>query len=143
MLGWVLSAMRNRVRLFVTLVGFSSLVVSEDQGALPRERLLLTKDISAYARTDMVLTVRELEFPPSFEGAKHRHPGPLVVCVLEGSLEITLEGTDPKIYSAGQCFTEEPHQLHLHSRNLSTTAPVRVISYVLSRAGEPLVLPEK
>lgn len=119
------------------------MVVSQDQGALPRERLLLTKDISAYARTDMVLTVRELEFPPSFEGAKHRHPGPLVVCVPEGSLEITLEGTDPKIYSAGQCFTEEPHQLHVYSRNLSKTAPVRVISYLLSRAGEPLVLPEK
>ena len=91
----------------------------------------------------MVLTVRELEFPPSFQGAKHRHPGPLVVCVLEGSLEISLEGTDAKTYNAGQCFTEEPNQLHLYSRNLSKTAPIRVISYVLSRAGAPLVLPEK
>jgi quercetin dioxygenase-like cupin family protein len=142
-LGWVLSAMRNPLRLFVTLLAFSSVVVGQDHGSLPHERLLLRKDISAYTRTDMVLTVRELEFPPSFQGAKHRHPGPLVVCVLEGSLEIALEGRDPKTYSTGQCFTEEPHQLHLRSRNLSTTAPVRVISYILNHPSEPLVLPEK
>jgi len=105
--------------------------------------MLLQKDISAYAKSDMVLTVRELEFPPKFKGTKHRHPGPVVVCVLEGSLEIALEGQTPKVYERGQCFSEEPQQLHLYSRNVSETEPVRIISYILSRNGEALTQLEK
>lgn len=107
------------------------------------ENMLLQKDISAYAKSDMVLTVRELKFPPKFKGTKHRHPGPVVVCVLEGSLEVALEGQTPKAYDRGQCFSEEPHQLHLYSQNVSETEPVRIISYILSRSGEPLTQPEK
>lgn len=135
--------MKSAMRVFVSLLLFSAFVISQDHGDSARKKLLLTKDISSYVGRDMVLTVRELEFPPGFQGTKHRHPGPVVVCVLEGSLEVTLEGSGPKAYDAGQCFTEEPRQLHLASRNLSKTVPVRVISYLLSRAGEPLVLPEK
>jgi quercetin dioxygenase-like cupin family protein len=134
--------MRTAARIGVCLLSLSAFMASQDERA-PREKLLLKTDISSYTRSDVVLTVRELQFPPSFQGGKHRHPGPLVVCVLEGSLEVTLEGTGPKKYSAGQCFTEEPRQLHLSTRNLSTTAPVRIISYILSRAREPLVLPER
>lgn len=115
------------------------------QGTLDgvRETVLMKKDISAYARSDMALTVRELEFPPGFVGSKHRHPGPVVVCVVEGSLEVELEGVPAKTYGVRQCFTEEPHQLHIYTRNASKTEPVRIISYILSRNGEPLTQPEK
>lgn len=108
-----------------------------------QETVIVKKDISEYARSDMALTVRRLEFSPGFVGKKHRHPGPVVVCVLDGSLEIELEGASPKTYERGQCFAEEPHQLHLYSRNASKTEPVRVISFILSRNGEPLSQPEK
>jgi quercetin dioxygenase-like cupin family protein len=108
-----------------------------------RETVILKKDISEYARSDMALTVRELEFPPGFVGKKHRHPGPVVVCVTDGSLEIQLEGASPKTYERGKCFSEEAHQLHLHTRNPSTTESARVISYILSRNGEPVSEPEK
>lgn len=74
-------------------------------------------------------------------GSKHRHPGPLVVCVLEGSLEIQLEGASPNTYQRGECFTEEPHQLHVYTRNPSRTRSARVISYILSRNGEALSQP--
>jgi len=108
-----------------------------------REAVVARKDISEYARSDMILTLRELEFPPEFVGSKHRHPGPVVVCVTDGSLEIELEGAPPTTYERGQCFSEEPHQLHLYTRNPSTTQSARVISYILSRNGEPLSQPEK
>src|SRR6516162_2204419 len=74
-------------------------------------------------------------------GSKHRHPGPLVVCVLEGSLEIQSEGASPNTYKPGECFTEEPHQLHVYTRNPSRTRSARVISYILSRNGEALSQP--
>jgi quercetin dioxygenase-like cupin family protein len=115
----------------------------KDPAATVTEKLLAKKDISSYAGSDMALTVRELEFPPAYDGTKHRHPGPVVVCVLEGSLEISLEGQPAQTYNRGQCFSEEPHQLHIYTRNTSKTQPARIISYILSRNGEPLTQPGK
>ncbi|SRR5260370_22009806 len=135
--------MTRVARILASLFLFSVSFATSGQGTSASENLLLRKDISSYAGRDLVLTVRELEFPPSAQGEKHRHPGPVVACVLEGSLEVALEGQEPKMYGPGQCFSEEPHQLHLYSRNLSKTAPVRLISYILSRNGEPLTRREK
>jgi quercetin dioxygenase-like cupin family protein len=117
--------------------------INSNPAEVVTEKVLAKKDISSYAGADIVLTVRELEFPPAFNGTKHRHPGPVVVCVLEGSLEISLEGQLPQTYNRGQCFSEEPHQLHIYSRNASKTQPARIISYILSRSGEPLSQPEE
>jgi quercetin dioxygenase-like cupin family protein len=107
------------------------------------ETVLLTKDISDYAGANMVLTVRELEFPTGYLGTAHRHPGPLVVCVLDGTLEIQLEGRPLTRYERGQCFSEDAHQLHRYTHNPSTKARARILSYMLSRKGEPLSQPEK
>src|SRR5262249_20587460 len=52
-----------------------------------RETVLLTKDVSAYAGSDMRITVRALDFAPEYRGKAHRHPGPVVVCILEGEVE--------------------------------------------------------
>jgi quercetin dioxygenase-like cupin family protein len=130
-------------RIFLWFLSISIYVASPADEGSPRGQVLLTKDLRSYVGSDLVLNVRELEFPPSFRGEKDRHPGPVVVCVLEGELEVAPEGTTPKTYSSGQCFTEEPHRLHLYSRNPSKTAPVRVISYLLSHSGEPLSRPEE
>ncbi len=135
--------MRSAALGLLFLIVFPSINGKSGQATSTREDMLLQKDISAYAKSDMVLTVRELEFPPKFRGTKHRHPGPVVVCVLEGSLEVALEGQTPKVYDRGQYFSEEPHQLHLYSQNVSETEPVRIISYILSRSGEALTQPEK
>src|SRR5215472_6786614 len=134
--------MRRVSRTFAVLFLLSASIATSGQRPT-NERVLLRKDISSYAGPGSILTVRELEFPPSAQGEKHRHPGPVVACVLQGELEVALEGQEPKTYGPGQCFSEEPNQLHLYSRNLSNTEPVRLISYILSRNGEPLTRPEK
>jgi hypothetical protein len=107
------------------------------------EAEMIKKDISGYAGSDTARTVREREFPPGYVGSKHRHPGPVVVCLLDGSLEVQLEGTPARTYGRGQCFAEEPHPLHVSTHNLSQTDTARVISYILSHDGEPLTQPEK
>src|SRR5262245_36280349 len=114
-------------------------VVSDDR----HDTVLLRKDISGYANRDMVLTVREIVIPPGTMGQKHRHPGPVVVYVVDGDLEIQLEGQPPRVYHRGETFSEDAKQLHLSSRNTSATAPVRLLSYILSRSGEALSQPEK
>jgi len=66
-------------------------------------------------------------------GSKHRHPGPLVVCVLEGSLEIQLEGASPNTYQRGECFTEEPHQLHVFTQSQQNPVCARDLIYFESK----------
>jgi quercetin dioxygenase-like cupin family protein len=104
---------------------------------------LLQKDISSYAGGDLLLSVGEITLAPGATGTKHRHPGPTFVYVLEGAVEVELEGVPAKVYHAGETFYEDPHQLHISAKNVSTNAPARILAYHLSHKGEPLTTPEK
>lgn len=134
----------SRTRRFLFAVLLLGMTASFAAGtALVKEHILLRKDLSSYTGSDMMLTVRELEFPPGAVGQKHRHPGPVVVYVLSGSVEVHLDGHSPKIFHAGESFSENAHQLHISTRNMSKTKPVRLLSYIISHKGEALTQPER
>ena len=120
---------------------------TQPAGTHPQEAFrvkgLLEKDISAYAGGDMLLSVGEVALAPGATGSKHRHPGPTSVYVLEGAVEIELEGAPTHVYRAGESFYEDPHQLHISTRNVSQTQPARILVYHLSHKGEKLNEPEK
>lgn len=104
---------------------------------------LLQKDLNAYAGGDLVLSVGEITIAPGASGAKHRHPGPTFVYVLEGAVEIELEGAPVRVYRTGETFYEDPRQLHIATRNLSKIESARILVYHLSHKGEPLTQPER
>jgi quercetin dioxygenase-like cupin family protein len=104
---------------------------------------LLQKDLNAYAGGDLLLSVGEITIAPGASGSRHRHPGPTFVYVLEGAVEIELEGAPAKVYRAGEIFYEDPHQLHISTKNGSKAEPARILVYHLSHKGEPLTLPER
>jgi quercetin dioxygenase-like cupin family protein len=104
---------------------------------------LFEKDLHAYAGGDLILSVGEITIAPGARGSRHRHPGPTFVYVLEGAVEIELEGAPAKVYRAGETFYEDPHQLHISTKNGSKADPARILVYHLSHKGEPLTLPER
>jgi quercetin dioxygenase-like cupin family protein len=104
---------------------------------------LLQKDLNAYAGGDLVLSVGEIAIAPGASGSRHRHPGPTFVYVLEGAVEIELEGAPPKVYCPGETFYEDPRQLHIATKNVSKTEPSRILVYHLSRKGPPLTQLER
>jgi quercetin dioxygenase-like cupin family protein len=108
-----------------------------------RAKELLQEDLNAYAGGDLVLSVGEVTIAPAASGSKHRHPGPTFVYVLEGAVEIELEGAPAKVYRAGETFYEDPRQLHISTTNISKTEPARILVYHLSHKGEPLTQPER
>jgi quercetin dioxygenase-like cupin family protein len=116
-------------------------------GTQPQESFkakeLLQKDLHAYAGGDLVLSVGEIAMVPGASGSRHRHPGPTFVYVLEGAVEIELEGAPPRVYRAGETFYEDPHQLHVATKNVSKTEPSRILVYHLSHKGEPLTQLER
>ncbi len=104
---------------------------------------LLQKDLNAYAGGDLVLSVGEIAIAPGASGSRHRHPGPTFVYVLEGAVEIELEGAPARVYRVGETFYEDPHQLHISTKNGSKAEPARILVYHLSHKGEPLTLPAR
>lgn len=93
---------------------------------------------------DAKVTLLELERAPGSAGAPHRHPGPVVVYVLEGELESQVGGQPAKVYRKGETFYEPAGALHAVSRNPSKTEPARFLAFLLTAKDEKnLVLPEK
>jgi quercetin dioxygenase-like cupin family protein len=108
-----------------------------------RVKPLLEKELNAYTRENIALTVGEITLPPGTTGSRHRHPGPTFVYILDGAVEIELEGAPAKVYRAGESFYEDAHQLHISTKNVSATEPARILAYHLSHKGEKLTEPEK
>ena len=68
-----------------------------------------------------------VEFEPSGHLAEYgRHPGEEFVHVLQGKLELELEGSEPRVLKAGDSAYYSAERPHLF-RNASDTAPLRII----------------
>ena len=93
---------------------------------------LLQKDLNAYAGGDLVLSVGEITIAPGASGSRHRHPGPTFVYVLEGVVEIELERTPARVFRRGETFYEDPHQLHISTKNGSRAEPLAFSSTTLA-----------
>jgi len=129
--------------IFAIAIGAASTTVGTQTAAKHPTKALIEKDLDSYAGNGLMLNVAEITFPPGATSTKHRHPGPTFVYVLQGAIEIELEGAAPKVYRAGDSFYEEPHQLHVSTRNVSETEPAKILAYQLSHKGEALTTPEK
>jgi quercetin dioxygenase-like cupin family protein len=134
---------RWRKLMIISLLFAASAPLSMQPQEAFKAKELLQKDLQAYVGGDLVLSVGEITIAPGASGSRHRHPGPTFVYVLEGAVEIELEGAPAKVYRAGETFYEDPQQLHISTKNRSNTEPARILVYHLSRKGEPLTLPER
>jgi LPXTG-motif cell wall-anchored protein len=80
-----------------------------------------------------------LHFEPSAATPFHRHPGQVLVTVLEGENTFTLTGTE-KVYKAGESFVELPGELN-QARNAGTSRMSVMATYLLPWEA-PLSRPE-
>lgn len=67
--------------------------------------------------------------------AGHRHPGHMLVYVLEGEVLSSLDGGAGVRYGVGATWFERPGQLH-RILNLSTTSPARLLVVALDPVAE-------
>lgn len=78
---------------------------------------------------------------PGSVSSAHRHPGFVLVYVLEGDIVTKISGQEQKTYSAGQMFYEQPGSTHEVSRNASTTKPAKFLALIFAKKGAQLVMP--
>ena len=132
----------NATRLRTALVWLAAALALAHPVSTPAESVakpLMQRLLPEYpGKEAMVLRV---EYPPGHIEARHRHDAHVFVYVLEGSLEMQIEGREPVVLNPGDTFYEHPADIHGAGRNLSTTRPARLIVFFLKDTGMPPVLP--
>lgn len=99
------------------------------------------QDLPNLTMDDWQVTVSEIHEAPGQVGRPHRHPGFVLVYVLEGAVVAKISDGPETTYSAGQMFYEPPGSTHRVSRNASDTKPARFLAFIFAKKGLPLTTP--
>lgn len=89
------------------------------------------------------VTLVSLVFAPGATSEPHKHPGSVLVYVLEGAVELQAGESPLTTVRAGETFFEPAGVVHSVARNPSKTEPARAIAFLLGKTGEPLTTPAK
>jgi quercetin dioxygenase-like cupin family protein len=120
--------------LFPLLVGVLFASRSAD-AQTAKETPLMTR-----ALTDMPgreVLVETVVLAPGEVAAAHRHNADVFAYVLEGSIITQVEGGESQTVHAGGVFYESPTDVHLGSRNASTTEPATLLVFFVKKMGAP------
>jgi len=85
--------------------------------------------------------VLEVALAPGQTGSPHRHDAHVFVYVLEGRVDMQVEGGELETLSPGETFYESPDDVHSVSANASDTEPARFLVYMIRTAGTPVTIP--
>jgi quercetin dioxygenase-like cupin family protein len=77
------------------------------------------------------------DIAPGAATAKHSHPTPRFVFVMEGSVTVEFEGGSTQDFTAGEGFQEKPGVEHTF-RNASSTEAARALGFQIAGKGQPL-----
>ena len=102
---------------------------------------LITKDLAGFPGEQALMYT--VDFPPGFSSPIHRHNAQVSVYVLEGSVVMQVRGQKEVTLGPGQSFYEDPNDIHVVSRNASSTKPAKFLVFLINKKGAPLVIPAK
>ena len=102
---------------------------------------LITKDLAGFPGEQALMYT--VDFPPGFSSPIHRHNAQVSVYVLDGSVVMQVRGGKEVTLGPGQTFYEDPSDVHVVSRNASSTKPARFLVFLINKKGAPLVIPAK
>jgi quercetin dioxygenase-like cupin family protein len=84
-----------------------------------------------------------VDFPAGFSSPIHRHNAQVSVYVMDGSVVMQVKGGKEVTLGPGQSFYEGPDDIHVVSRNASSTKPAKFLVFLIHKQGAPIVLPAK
>jgi quercetin dioxygenase-like cupin family protein len=130
----------------VALIAFSLNTVaaqSPPQASAGVVHELMRQPLAEKPGTDVVVIT--VDYPPGGSTPPHEHPGYTYAYVLEGAVVSQLDDQPEQTFSAGQMWSELPHQHHMVSKNASATAPAKLLVFFITPHGEKLTefLPAK
>ncbi|HSF34346.1 MAG TPA: cupin domain-containing protein [Candidatus Tectomicrobia bacterium] len=100
--------------------------------------ILQQKDLEGAAGREVIMY--RAEAIPGGVAGRHYHPGPELVYVLEGALVLEPDGQPPITLKAGESAHMPAKHIH-NAKNASTTAPVKVLVFLVGEKGQALATP--
>jgi quercetin dioxygenase-like cupin family protein len=126
----------TKVILTVLLLLCASPSLAETAGKVTP---LMQKEFANIPGKDgLMLTV---DFAPGEVSPVHRHNAHVFVYVLEGSVVMGVKGGTEATLKAGDTFYENPTDIHTVAKNASTTAPAKILVFMVKDKSAPPVLP--
>lgn len=126
--------------LAAALAATSALAGSQGEKASATDTVLLTQPLDGME--GKVVNVVETDIPPGWQTPRHSHPANVFVYVLEGTIEVALEGGETHTASAGEMIYETPDH-PMVGRNLSSTEGARILVFHVGDEGAPLTVPQE
>jgi quercetin dioxygenase-like cupin family protein len=130
---------KARIILAACLVALTCAAIKALHAASPAPNAVATelfrKDLAGIPGKELVLT--QVQYVPGGASAPHRHDANVLVYVLEGEVEMQVEGQAPVRLGPGQTFYEGPDDVHLKSANLSAVGPAKFLAFTVKDKGKP------
>lgn len=105
----------------------------------PKVTPLLSKDLKdSPGKEALMLTV---EYAPGGASPIHRHNALAFVYVLEGSIVMQAKGGKQVTLVPGETWHEGPDDIHVVSRNASSTQPAKYLVFLIKDKGAPVQVP--
>ncbi len=106
------------------------------QSAAVQRTVVLRQDVSTLNKEAVVARV---EVIPGGYAGRHTHPGEEISYVIEGELELIIDGQQPRTYKAGESFLVPAGAKH--NGHNPGTVPVKFSSVYLIERGAVLTTP--
>jgi quercetin dioxygenase-like cupin family protein len=131
------SIMKNKTLLLV----FASLLGVSAFAQQAKVTSLLSREFKEFPGKEGLLIL--VECPPGSSDPIHRHNAHAYVYVLEGSVVMQVKGGEQVTLTPGQTFYEGPDDVHVVSRNASSTQPAKFLVFLVKDKGAPVLIPMK
>jgi quercetin dioxygenase-like cupin family protein len=102
---------------------------------IAKETPLMTKDLPDVAGKEGL--IETVVLAPGEVDPAHRHNADVFAYVLEGSVITQVQGAKPQTVHAGEVFYESPTDVHIASRNASTTRPATLLVFFVKAKSAP------
>lgn len=115
--------------------------VAQSTGTAPQSirQMLMAKDLPDFPGKEAMMYL--IEYPPGTNNPPHRHYGHVFLHVLEGQLHAQVKGGELVVLNPGSTYYESPSDIHVVSRNPSTTTKARAMVFIIHDKGAPLSTP--
>jgi quercetin dioxygenase-like cupin family protein len=98
-------------------------------------RPLVTKALSDDQSKELAMLT--VEYAPATP--VHTHHAQALVYVIEGSIQMQVRGGTSVTLSPGQTWYEGPNDVHVVSRNASSSAPAKYLVFMVKDEGAPIL----
>jgi quercetin dioxygenase-like cupin family protein len=87
------------------------------------------------------LSMITIEYPPGRSTPVHTHRAQALVYVVEGLIVMQVRGGPSVTLSTGQTWYEGPDDVHVGSRNASSSAAAKYVVFMVKDKGVPILTP--